>query len=80
MAGKTGPVVPWPTELELLSKQDVMVLQDSLNRLGFDAGVIDGIAGRGTRGALQRFQKANDIPADGYPTRIALDQVLAALN
>ncbi len=80
VAGKTGPVVPWPTELELLSKQEVMVLQDSLNRLGFDAGVIDGIAGRGTRGALQRFQKANGIPADGYPTRIALDQVLAALS
>ena len=79
VAGKHGPVAIWPTELELLTRRDIMVLQDKLNRLGFDAGVIDGIAGRGTKGALRRFQKANAIiPADGYPTSVALDQVLAA--
>ena len=56
-----------------------MVLQDNLNRLGYDAGPVDGIAGRGTKGALRRFQKATGIiPADGYPTSVALEQVLAA--
>ena len=79
MAGLTGPIAAWPTGLTLLNKRDVMVLQSNLNRLGFDAGAVDGIAGRGTKGALQRFQKANEIvPADGYPTTIALDQVMAA--
>ncbi|MEM9055118.1 MAG: lytic murein transglycosylase [Pseudomonadota bacterium] len=79
VAGQNGPVAVWPTELELLSRRDVMVLQDNLNALGFDAGPVDGIAGRGTKGALRRFQKANSIvPADGYPTTVALDQVLAA--
>ena len=79
MAGLTGPIAAWPTDLTLLNKRDVMVLQSNLNRLGFDAGAVDGIAGRGTKGALQRFQKANEIvPADGYPTTIALDQVMAA--
>lgn len=79
VAGKHGPVAIWPTELELLSRRDIMVLQDTLNRLGFDAGPVDGIAGRGTKGALRRFQKANGIvPADGYPTTVALEQVLAA--
>lgn len=79
VAGLNGPIAAWPTELTLLNKREVMVLQSNLNRLGFDAGAVDGIAGRGTKGALQRFQKANNIvPADGYPTTIALDQVMAA--
>ena len=79
VAGVTGPIASWPTDLTLLNKRDIMVLQSNLNRLGFDAGAVDGIAGRGTKGALRRFQKANEIvPADGYPTSIALDQVLAA--
>nr|WP_070961733.1 lytic murein transglycosylase [Hyphomonas sp. Mor2] len=79
VAGKHGPVAIWPTELELLTRRDIMVLQDNLNRLGFDAGPVDGIAGRGTKGALRRFQKANAIiPADGYPTTVALEQVMAA--
>lgn len=79
VAGQHGPVGIWPKELELLTRRDIMVLQDNLNRLGFDAGPIDGIAGRGTKGALRRFQKANAIvPADGYPTTVALEQVLEA--
>jgi lytic murein transglycosylase len=79
VVGKHGPVAIWPTELELLTRRDIMVLQDNLNRLGFDAGPVDGIAGRGTKGALRRFQKANAIvPADGYPTTVALGQVLEA--
>lgn len=79
VTGKDGPVAVWPTDLEPLTRRDVMVLQDNLNQLGFDAGAVDGIAGRGTKGALRRFQKANNIiPADGYPTDAALDQVIAA--
>ena len=79
VAGSNGPVAMWPTHLEKLSKRDVMTLQSSLNRLGFDAGPVDGIAGRGTKGALRRFQAANGIdPADGYPTQQALAQVIAA--
>ena len=79
VGGQTGPVTPWPTELKLLSKQDIKLLQTNLNRLGFDAGPIDGIAGRGTKGALRRFQAANNIrPADGFPTQQALTQLLSA--
>ncbi|MEO1641899.1 MAG: lytic murein transglycosylase [Pseudomonadota bacterium] len=79
VGGQSGPITPWPTTLELLSKGDIRVLQANLNRLGFDAGPVDGIAGRGTKGALRRFQAANGIrPADGFPTRQALQQVLAA--
>lgn len=81
VAGSDGPVTPWPTNLQLLNKRDIMVLQDNLNRLGFDAGPVDGIAGRGTKGALRRFQAANGIiPADGFPTQQALQQVIAAAS
>ncbi|MEL6725262.1 MAG: lytic murein transglycosylase [Pseudomonadota bacterium] len=79
VAGEDGPVAVWPKDLQLLTRRDIMILQDSLNQLGFEAGSVDGIAGRGTKGALRRFQKASNItPADGYPTTVALDQVLAA--
>ncbi|MEM1390356.1 MAG: lytic murein transglycosylase [Pseudomonadota bacterium] len=79
VGGAAGPVTPWPTELKLLSKQDIKLLQTNLNRLGFDAGPIDGIAGRSTKGALRRFQAANNIrPADGFPTQQALAQLLSA--
>lgn len=81
VAGSDGPITPWPTNLQLLSKRDIMVLQENLNRLGFDAGPVDGIAGRGTKGALRRFQAANGIvPADGFPTQQALQQVKAAAS
>ncbi len=77
VGGKDGPITAWPTGIQMLNKGEIMLLQQRLNTLGFDAGVIDGIAGRGTRGALQRFQVANGFVADGYPSRDALDQVLS---
>ncbi len=79
LAGQDGPVALWPTDLRLLSRTEIRTLQARLNQLGFDAGPVDGIAGRGTKGALRRFQVAYQIsPADGFPTRQALDQVMQA--
>jgi len=43
----------------------VAVLQDALNTLGHNAGIIDGIFGADTMNAVIRFQRANDIPVDG---------------
>lgn len=81
IAGRSGdPVTPWPTDLERLSKGDLMTLQSSLNQLGYDAGPVDGIMGSRTRGALQQFQKARGFLADGYPTQIMLAYVQGALN
>lgn len=77
MGGQDGPIERWPTEIELLNSRDIERLQTRLNANGFDAGPVDGIAGRGTRAALQRFQKANGLVADGYPSRAAFEQVLA---
>ena len=76
--GQDGPVAPWPTDIRTISKADVKDLQAGLNALGFEAGSVDGVAGSGTRAALQRFQKASGLVADGYPSKRALMAVLAA--
>lgn len=71
---------PWPTDIQMLTQQQAKDLQAGLNQLGFNAGTVDGIIGRGTRGALQRFQKANSLVADGFPTTEMLAKVLAAAS
>ncbi len=77
LAGRPGLATPWPRDAELLSLDDVRILQARLNDMGYNAGPVDGIAGRGTRRALQRFQKDNGLLADGFPTRAALDAVMS---
>jgi membrane-bound lytic murein transglycosylase B len=78
LAGRPDLSRPWPTDIQMLTQQQAKDLQAGLNQLGFNAGVVDGIIGRGTRGALQRFQKANSLTADGFPTTDMLAKVLAA--
>ncbi|MEO0720751.1 MAG: lytic murein transglycosylase [Pseudomonadota bacterium] len=68
VTGKPGIVEPWPRDIQPLSVADIKRLQAGLNRLGYDAGPVDGIAGRGTKGALRRFQSDRGFVADGYPT------------
>jgi membrane-bound lytic murein transglycosylase B len=41
---------------------------------------VDGIIGRGTRGALQKFQASKGLVADGFPTLPMLEQVQLAAN
>ncbi len=43
----------------------VLVLQDALNTLGYNAGNIDGIFGENTKNAVIRFQKDKNLTADG---------------
>ncbi len=43
----------------------VLILQDSLNVLGFTGGELDGFFGLRTRDALAKFQKWNNLPATG---------------
>jgi len=74
--GKRGPLTPWPTDLAPLSVAELRELQQALNDRGFDAGTVDGIAGRRTKLALAAFQKTQGQIADGYPTK----EVLALLK
>lgn len=78
LAGRPELSKAWPTDIKMLSKAEVKDLQTGLNALGYDAGVVDGLAGRGTRASLQRFQKDRDLLADGFPTREMLAAVMSA--
>ena len=80
LAGRPDLSRPWPTDIQMLTQQQAKDLQTGLNTLGFSAGTVDGIIGRGTRGALQKFQKSKDLIADGFPTVAMLTAVMDAAN
>ena len=61
-----------------LSRDQVKELQSWLNALGHDSGEPDGQAGPRTRAAARNFQRANDLPPDGYPDSTLYDAVKAA--
>ncbi len=53
--------------------------QTALNYFGFDAGVVDGQIGQGTRGAIEHYQATMGYPVNGrdYPS-YQYDQLMAA--
>ncbi len=53
----------WYTK-EIVKEADV--LQKHLNRLGFNAGFVDGVIGPNTKGAILRLQKFLGTKQDGY--------------
>ena len=63
-----GLVARAPADDAAMSREDVMALQNHLNRLGFDVGRADGIAGQRTRQGLREFQVQQGLPADGFPS------------
>ena len=50
----------------LLSKVDVLQIQNTLNLLGYDTGTPDGMVGPKTRRATRMFQSDIGLVADGY--------------
>ena len=50
----------------LLSKEDILQIQNTLNLLGYDTGTPDGMAGPKTRQATRMFQSDIGLIADGY--------------
>ncbi|MFT3996783.1 MAG: lytic murein transglycosylase [Asticcacaulis sp.] len=65
IAGRGGLKTPWPDEqpLSLGVRKNVQL---ALNGAGFNAGIVDGVIGVGTRKALREWQKANGRVPDGY--------------
>jgi membrane-bound lytic murein transglycosylase B len=68
-------VKPWPTEIGSLQRDELFELQTGLNKLGYSAGTPDGMFGNNTRAAVRRFQQAEGLPADGYPTPALLTRI-----
>ncbi len=78
LAGRADLSRPWPNEIAMLTQTQAKDMQTALNKLGYPSGTPDGIIGRNTRKALQKFQKDRGLTADGFPTAEMLTQVLAA--
>ncbi|HJW39820.1 MAG TPA: lytic murein transglycosylase [Rhizomicrobium sp.] len=76
LAGRPAIVASWPRDEEPLSHDERIALQTGLTQLGFNPGKIDGIIGHDGKAALRAYQKARNLPADGFPTMALLAQVL----
>jgi lytic murein transglycosylase len=68
----------WPRHLGSLNRDQLLRLQDALNRKGFSAGETDGMFGTNTRAAVRRYQQSEGLPADGYPTPALLTRIDAS--
>jgi len=64
---------PWPRADKPLTKSQRERLQRALAAEGFNPGGVDGVIGPNTRKALRAWQKAQGLPADGYPSATILD-------
>lgn len=58
--------------------QDVARAQSLLNSLGYDAGPVDGVFGRKTRDAMNRFQRDYGLPLTPTVTRTVLQALTQA--
>ena len=75
LKGAPAVLASWPRDLQMLSRDERIAMQTSLAKLGFDIGKVDGLLGGKARAAMRAWQKAHNIPADGYPTEDLLTRV-----
>ncbi len=66
----------WPNLFRGRAGNQTFVLQDALNKLGYNAGNLDGRFGPNTEAALRRFQAARFLTEDGIATRMEWESLL----
>ncbi len=69
LSGFDGLVQSWPRPPGSLSIDEKIELQKHLKRSGHYEGDIDGYLGKGTRGAIKKFQVQSGLTTDGIPSR-----------
>lgn len=72
IAGAGKLIQPPPEDAPRLRRNQVILLQEQLNKKGFNTGTPDGILGPGTRRAISEFQNQQGMIADGFPDRKTL--------
>lgn len=60
-----GPLGSATRVLDTSNRDDARIIQARLAEMGFYSMVVDGLWGQGSRGALQSFQRAHGLAADG---------------
>jgi len=67
IACASAPVSKPPASSEPIEENAALIseVQALLNKKGYSAGSPDGIAGPKTRGAIQKFEEASNLPVDG---------------
>lgn len=66
-------LVQAPQDAPRLHRDQVIALQETLNKKGFDTGTPDGILGPGTRRSISEFQHQQGMIADGFPGEKVLE-------
>ncbi len=74
IAGGAPFETPWATSSQM-KRSDVAELQRHLNRLGFNAGKVDGRVGPATRNAIGAYEKAHGLPLNCYPSQAVLRHI-----
>ncbi|MBN9084058.1 MAG: lytic murein transglycosylase [Rhizobiales bacterium] len=75
IAGAGSLAAKWPTGDKPLTTAQAMEMQRHLNRLGLDAGKVDGKIGEQVQTAIRAFQKRRGLTPDGYATVSLLEQM-----
>ncbi len=80
IVGGTPFISKRPAEEQSLSLEQVKTIQRILAGYGYNPGPADGLAGKKTRTAIKKYQRQNNLPADGYPNSILLQKLLELEN
>lgn len=70
-----GPIENMPDNEQVLTRNDVLELQEKLGAEGFYTGAIDGILGSGTRNAIRQYQQRSGLAMDGYASFALLESL-----
>ncbi|WP_052728515.1 peptidoglycan-binding protein [Domibacillus tundrae] len=63
------------TPINVMSKEEVLALQQNLSKLGLDTNGIDGIYGKGTTNAVMILQRRTELVIDGIAGKTTLDKI-----
>ena len=69
---------PWPKSDKRVGRTDLIKMQEKLTKLGYDTKGADGVIGPNSRKAVQAWQAAHHLPADGYIERRLFNKIMAA--
>ncbi len=70
-----GHLLNRPPKTPKFKRASIKAMQQKLSDLGYKAGRPDGIIGRNTVKALQEYQQANGLIADGFPDKSTLKKM-----